>query len=191
MENQGNTQPIVEKKTKWGQILAYIALFGIIIYLISQLWQAENKKNALTQKLEKQIQEQSDKINALNTTWDLLLIKPYLQGGRGVDGWEIQNLRTAVQLQGTLNDPSTIDDGWSVEIHIPWHALWEISTGEVPPKSGDQWKINFSRVQWKLDIVNGMYVKPEGQKEDNWVWSPQGVIDMHRPERWGIVHFTS
>ena len=46
-------------------------------------------------------------INALNTTWDLLLIKPYLQGGRGVDGWEIQNLRTAVQLQGTLNDPST------------------------------------------------------------------------------------
>ncbi|MFO0045153.1 MAG: carbohydrate-binding family 9-like protein, partial [Armatimonadota bacterium] len=36
-------------------------------------------------------------INALNTTWDLLLIKPYLQGGRGVDGWEIQNLRTAVQ----------------------------------------------------------------------------------------------
>ena len=68
MENQGNTQPIVEKKTKWGQILAYIALFGIIIYLISQLWQAENKKNALTQKLEKQIQEQADKINALNTT---------------------------------------------------------------------------------------------------------------------------
>jgi hypothetical protein len=130
-------------------------------------------------------------INALNTTWDLLLIKPYLQGGRGVDGWEIQNLRTAVQLQGTLNDPSTIDDGWSIEIHIPWHALWEISTGEVPPKSGDQWKINFSRVQWKLDIVNGIYVKPEGQKEDNWVWSPQGVVDMHRPERWGIVHFTS
>jgi hypothetical protein len=68
MENQGNTQPIAEKKTKWAQILAYIALFGIIIYLISQLWQAENKKNALTQKLEKQIQEQADKINALNTT---------------------------------------------------------------------------------------------------------------------------
>jgi hypothetical protein len=68
MENQSNTQPNAEKKTKWGQILAYIALFGIIIYLISQLWQAENKKNALTQKLEKQIQEQADKINALNTT---------------------------------------------------------------------------------------------------------------------------
>lgn len=68
MENQGNEQPTAGKKTKWGQIFVYIALSGCIIYLISQLWQSENKKNALTQKLEKQIQEQADKINALNTT---------------------------------------------------------------------------------------------------------------------------
>ena len=26
-------------------------------------------------------------------------------------------------------------------------------------------------------------------REHNWVWSPQGVIDMHRPERWGVVEF--
>jgi hypothetical protein len=26
-------------------------------------------------------------------------------------------------------------------------------------------------------------------KEENWVWSPQGVIDMHRPEKWGWVYF--
>lgn len=68
MENQGNEQPTAGKKTKWGQIFVYIALSGCIIYLISQLWQSENKKNALTQKLEKQIQEQADKINALNKT---------------------------------------------------------------------------------------------------------------------------
>lgn len=28
-------------------------------------------------------------------------------------------------------------------------------------------------------------------REDNWVWSPQGVIDMHRPESWGIVQFST
>jgi len=33
-------------------------------------------------------------------------------------------------------------------------------------------------------------VKPPGQKEDNWVWSPQGLIDMHVPDRWGNVRFT-
>jgi hypothetical protein len=26
--------------------------------------------------------------------------------------------------------------------------------------------------------------------EDNWVWSPQGAIDMHMPERWGFVQFS-
>lgn len=128
-------------------------------------------------------------INQLNTTWDLLLIRPYREQGRGVDGWEIQGLRTAVHLNGTLNDPSDIDKGWSVEIHIPWHALWEISKNEVPPKPGDRWKINFSRVQWQVDIVNGKYQKKPGLKEDNWVWSPQGEIDMHLPKRWGIVEF--
>jgi hypothetical protein len=27
--------------------------------------------------------------------------------------------------------------------------------------------------------------------EHNWVWSPQGVINMHRPERWGILQFST
>ena len=26
--------------------------------------------------------------------------------------------------------------------------------------------------------------------ERNWVWSPQGVINMHYPERWGYLQFT-
>ena len=128
-------------------------------------------------------------INALNTTWDLLLIRPYREQGRGVDGWEIQGLRTAVYLDGTLNDPSDTDKGWSLEIHIPWHALWEISKGEVPPAPGDRWKINFSRVQWHLDVVDGHYQKRPGLPEDNWVWSPQGMVDMHQPELWGLVEF--
>ena len=27
--------------------------------------------------------------------------------------------------------------------------------------------------------------------ESNWVWSPQGAINMHMPERWGYVQFSS
>ncbi|MBN9120228.1 MAG: hypothetical protein J0I06_13880, partial [Planctomycetes bacterium] len=27
--------------------------------------------------------------------------------------------------------------------------------------------------------------------EDNWVWSPQGVVDMHRPETWGYLQFST
>ena len=51
--------------------------------------------------------------------------------------------------------------------------------------------MNFSRVEWQHEIVNGRYRKIEGLKEDNWVWSPQGVIDMHQPEMWGYVQFST
>jgi hypothetical protein len=61
----------------------------------------------------------------------------------------------------------------------------------VPPRDGHQWRINFSRVQWDLDIVGGKYEKIKGRKEHNWVWSPQGVVDMHRPERWGYLQFSA
>ena len=41
------------------------------------------------------------------------------------------------------------------------------------------------------EVVNGKYHKIEKRPENNWVWSPQGVIDMHRPERWGYLQFST
>jgi hypothetical protein len=130
-------------------------------------------------------------LNALNTTWDLLLSRPYKDGGRAINGWEIAGLRTAVHIDGTINDSRDTDRGWSVEIAIPWPALAEISYVPCPPRDGDQWRINFSRVEWRHTVVGGKYQKTKGPKEDNWVWSPQGAIDMHRPERWGVLQFTT
>jgi hypothetical protein len=51
-------------------------------------------------------------------------------------------------------------------------------------------------VQWQLDVSDGKYVKrtdPNGKPlpENNWVWSPQGAIAMHMPERWGYVQFSA
>jgi hypothetical protein len=34
-------------------------------------------------------------------------------------------------------------------------------------------------------------VRRKDRREDNWVWSPQGVVDMHRPETWGYVQFST
>jgi hypothetical protein len=130
-------------------------------------------------------------LNALNTTWDLLLPMPYKDGGRALDGWEIIGLKTAVRVRGTLNNPSDTDRGWSVEIAWPWPGLKELTARPVPPRDGEQWRINFSRVEWDVDVVEGKYRKVKGRPEHNWVWSPQGVIDMHRPETWGYLQFTS
>jgi Carbohydrate family 9 binding domain-like len=130
-------------------------------------------------------------MNARNTTWDLLLNMPYKDGGKAVNGWEIAGLRTAVHVDGTLNDPRDTDRGWSVEIALPWPALAELTGGKGPPQDGAQWRVNFSRVEWKHEIVDGKYQKVPKTPEDNWVWSPQHVIDMHRPETWGVVQFST
>jgi transglutaminase-like putative cysteine protease len=129
-------------------------------------------------------------INALNTGWDLFLPKPYKDGGQADNSWEIPGLKTAVFVRGTLNDPSDRDQGWSVEIAFPWRVLAEKAHRPAPPHEGDQWRLGFSRVEWPITKVGGKYAKVPDVPEDNWVWSPQGVIDMHRPERWGYVQFT-
>lgn len=130
-------------------------------------------------------------LNALNTTWDLLLTKPYKDGGRAIDSWEIKGLKTATHIDGTLNDPTDTDRGWSVEIAWPWASIKEMTRQEIWIRDGDQWRINFSRVEWDIDIVQGKYHKVPKRPEHNWVWSPQGVINMHWPEKWGILQFST
>jgi len=132
-------------------------------------------------------------LNALNTTWDLLLTKPYKDSGTAVNAWEITGLKTAVKLGGTLNDPRDTDKGWTLEIRWPWKSLNELVNTKmtaVPPRDGDRWRINFSRVEWDTEVAEGKY-KKTSKVEHNWVWSPQGVIDMHRPERWGYLQFST
>ncbi|MGZ5496835.1 MAG: carbohydrate-binding family 9-like protein, partial [Candidatus Aminicenantales bacterium] len=136
--------------------------------------------------------------NALNTVWDLLLVKPYRDGGPAVHAWDIQGLKTGVHVMGTLNDPTDRDKAWSVEIALPFVVLKECIPGKPErPAVGDQWRVNFSRVEYHLDVENGAYVKAKdpgtGQPlpEDNWTWTPQGVINIHDPEMWGFVQFSS
>ncbi|MCH7227329.1 carbohydrate-binding family 9-like protein [Haloferula sp. A504] len=144
-------------------------------------------------------------MNALGTIWELSLPKPYGEGGLPVLGCNLPGLRRAVHVAGTLNDPGEEDEGWSVEIAFPWRGLAEYHRGRAaPPEPGDVWRINFSRVQWRHEVQDGEYVRipphgtplaeslnPEEQEhpEDNWVWSPQGAVNMHLPDRWGEVEF--
>ena len=130
-------------------------------------------------------------INALGTGWDLFLPRPYKDGGKALNSWEIPGLRSAVHLDGTPNDPRDTDRSWSVELAFPWKVLADAARRPAPPRDGDQWRVNFSRVEWTLDHSSGAYKKVAGVPEHNWVWSPQHVIDMHRPESWGYVQFST
>ena len=128
-------------------------------------------------------------VNALNTVWDLWLKLPYRDGGDPDNEWEFKGLRTAVNVKGTLNNPSDVDEGWTIEIAIPWKSVEEKGGMPCPPSPGDVWRINFSRVEWQIDTDGGRYRKLPDTPEDNWVWSPQGLVDMHQPEMWGYLEF--
>jgi len=137
-------------------------------------------------------------MNALNTIWDLLLTKPYRDFRmKPINGFDISGITTAVHVDGIINEPSkeALNKGWSVEIMMPFKTLNECANEAGGPVAGKYWRIDFSRVEWQTEVRNGRYEKkinPETGNpypEDNWIWSPIGLIDMHKPEMWGFLYF--
>lgn len=130
-------------------------------------------------------------VNALGTYWDLFLSKPYRDEGCIVlNNWEFMGMKSAVHVEGTLNNPKDADTSWSVEVYLPWESVYQVVARKKKPAAGDQIRVNFSRVEWKTNVQDGQYVKVPDTREHNWVWAPTGVIDIHRPEFWGFVQFS-
>ncbi|KAF2340368.1 carbohydrate-binding family 9-like protein [Flavobacterium tistrianum] len=134
-------------------------------------------------------------INALNTAWDLFINKPYREKNTVLNDWNIDGLKSAVKVDGTLNNASDVDKGWTLEIAIPWSVYKTSYFDDIVPKD-KFWKVNFSRVNWQHSVVDGKYERKKDSEgkflpEYNWVWSPMGVINMHEPEKWAYVYFSS
>lgn len=135
-------------------------------------------------------------LNAANTLFDLFLPKPYRDGGKALLTWDAKGFKSAVSIDGTLNNPNDNDKKWTLEMAIPFESL-KMETETPVPVDGVIWKINFSRVEWQTTIVDGRYQKKKDEKtglflsENNWVWNATGEINMHTPERWGMLQFST
>lgn len=78
-DNGNNPSP---KKSKWGRIVIYILLLGIIVFLARELQESEAGRNRHTRQLEQQIKEQQKTLQTLNSivqsqTSQLKEYKPY------------------------------------------------------------------------------------------------------------------
>lgn len=106
---------------------------------------------------------------------------------------------TKVYPNEAINKPGVKNTHWTAEIAMPLSKLMERNSNAKKPSDGVFWRVNFSRVQWGFKVnTDGKYEKapccqscatPGSAAEDNWVWSKQGEVAMHLPERWGIVQF--
>lgn len=133
--------------------------------------------------------------NALGTLLDLFLDTPYRDGGPMLIEWDAKGLEYAVHVHGSLNDGSDEDQGWSLEVAIPFTAL-KTHKQHPSPKDSTRWRINFSRVEWDHQWDGNEYTKAKDQNgnqlpEHNWTWSAQGIVNMHYPEMWGYMQFST
>ena len=122
--------------------------------------------------------------NALGTLFDLFLTRPYFTSvGTYINfGWDAPGVKVATHVNGTLNDDSDIDKGWSVEIAIPQKAV--ANNFDKPLKAGSYWRLGFSRVEWQTQNIDGKI----GRKQTDTRIITQNIDDLH--ERAGSHHIT-
>ena len=120
-------------------------------------------------------------INARNVSWSLSLDKPYSDGGYenssrvfGNKGWTDPGVRTATKVHGCEVNVVGPCRSWTVELAFPLATIAynNTNTGNsngdgtgygstgtgtypLPLKQGQYWRINFSRVEWKVHVVAG------------------------------------
>jgi hypothetical protein len=98
-------------------------------------------------------------------------------GPYGHEDWD-PKLKSAVVVQGTLDNPADKDTGYVVEASIPWTAFAKAASTSaanpvtLPPKPGDTWRMNFYAMKDNGGVA----------------WSPiMNAGNFHRASRFGKV----
>jgi hypothetical protein len=100
--------------------------------------------------------------------------KPRIEpnGPFGNQDWSAK-LESAVTVQGTLDKDDDDDQGYVVEVRIPWTSFDK--TKVVPPKPGDTWRLNLyamhdnSGVSWSPILGQGNFHKASRFARVRWV----------------------
>lgn len=99
--------------------------------------------------------------------------------------WDFPGLRTAVKVDGRINDPRSVSKGWTVEIAFPWEGMRSLFADRaLPPEEGDVLRAGFSR--FEALRYNGKTVSESA----GWALNEHGVYDSHIPECFSYLHFS-
>lgn len=125
-------------------------------------------------------------VNPINALFDAFVIndKKRKRGIKVLRDWDSRKMSHAVSIDGVLKnshpknrDLENDDKSWIVEIAIPFSDFFMAKN--VPPKIGDQWRINLYRIE-------------RGPTEDHYfAWSPTWKIDYHLPKHFGKIQFVT
>jgi hypothetical protein len=100
--------------------------------------------------------------------------------------WDYPGLRSAVFVDGAINDRTKVDRGWTVELAFPWAGMQWLANGRaLPPNPGDIWSMFFGRFE-KVEVAGTL-----PQPQPAWCWNKHGVLDTHLPEHFTRMQFSS
>lgn len=113
-------------------------------------------------------------INAHAAVYDYFYAFPRLLLKR----FDFEGLLLASYIRGTMNVRGDRDQGWTIELAIPWKNFSELAP-KLPPDPGSMWTANLNR--W-----DG--VEPDRRLSQ---WSDSGLVQPspHNPERFGRLVF--
>jgi hypothetical protein len=131
-------------------------------------------------------------INPQNKMLFLIMNKPYRDSGTPVTGWSPIGYKSGVKLLGTINNSEDKDEGWIAEIAIPLSAL---KYDPLNSKQNTNLRINFLRTNFDFNVNDGVYSKAldnsgKALPPHYSCFTPQGIINMHYPERWAYTVFS-
>lgn len=114
--------------------------------------------------------------NPLNTILDLYILNKYnsRRDIRQLWEWNCDSLQSAVVVKGTLNYSGDRDEGWDLEVALPFSQFY--TAPNIPPMQGDEWKADFCR---------GEGEEKPGKPEYS-AWAPPA---FHNPLSYGIFKF--
>jgi hypothetical protein len=101
--------------------------------------------------------------------------------------WHFPGKRTAVRIDGTINQDHDRDRGWTVELAFPWSGMKWLAKADgrsLPPKDGDVWRMDFSRFNTYREAA-------PAKDSGGWVWTRHGVYDSHIPECFAYIRFST
>jgi hypothetical protein len=98
--------------------------------------------------------------------------------------WDYPGLKTAVKIDGAINEPDKVDKGWTLEIALPWEGLRTLLPNKsFPPKEGDCIRAAFFRFE-ALRYHNKTVSESPG-----WALNKHGIYDSHIPEAFSYLQF--
>jgi hypothetical protein len=154
------------------------------IYEVFYVWQDAYEKAGFCDKPEFDLRRRT--VDVLGGFQDELRYRKHPRGRRwAFMDWDFPGLKAAVHVDGQLNDSTTVDRGWTVELAFPWQGMKTLAQGRaLPPKDGDTWRMDFSRFEAL------QYNNRKTDPSVGWSFNKHGIYDSHIPECFTYVHFS-